>query len=167
MTDTHTPTRQLPARELIKRNIGIPFWHEDDDKPVTYHLQLLLLEPDALVKLAIICRKRAAEHFPNPLDNRINLDYEPTPRELVNTLRHTCLNRTPKNVHQFSGFHCSYNNLIARITAKGIDVEQRCLDLKLHALTLIATYYPYLAAECKHQAFVATTATLNRKGTSQ
>ena len=134
---------------------------------MTYHLQLLVLEPEALVKLAIICRKRAAEHFPNPLDNRTDFDYPPTPRELVNTLRHTCLNRTPNTTHQLSGYHSIYENLIAKIKAKGIDVAQRSLDLKLAALTLIATYYPRLAAECAHQAHVAITDTLTRKGQQQ
>lgn len=163
---SYTPTRQLPARELIARNIAIPYFHpaDRDDKPVTFHLTLLVLEPDVLVKLAIICRKRAATCFPNPLDNRTNLDYPPTPRELVNTLRHTCLNRTPKTINQLSGYHGGYESLIARIQAKGIDSAQRCLDLKLYVLTLIAENYPYLADECRHQAFVAITNTFARKG---
>lgn len=147
------PTRQLPAREAAAKGVLIPYWHEDDDEPVTYHLKLALIDRETLDKLVLICRKRAAVINPNPLDNRADLDYPVTNKERVGFLRHSAINRTVKNLHQQSGYSASYDALLHRIKKKGIDVEWRQQELRLSILQLIATHYPDLALECSDQAF--------------
>jgi len=149
-----TPTRQLPAREAAAKGVLVPYWHEDDDLAITYHLKLALIDRETLDKLVLICRKKAAEINPNPFDTRNgNLDYPVTNKERVGFLRHSALNRTLKNLHQQSGYHSSYDALLHRIEKKGIDVAWRQLELRLSILQLIAAHYPDLALECREQAF--------------
>jgi hypothetical protein len=145
---THIPTRQLPARELIKRNIAIPFWHTDDDKPVTYHLTVMVLPLRVIDELTILARKDAAVKFANPNDNRDgSLDYEPTNRERHALIRHMLLNRTEKNIGQGRGYQNSYDQILFKIEKAGIDVRARQLAFKKHAYALIAQYYPTLRLE--------------------
>ena len=145
---THTPTRQLPARELIKRNIAIPFWHTDDDKQVTYHLTVMVLPLRVIDELTILARKDAAVKFANPNDNRDgSLDYEPTNRERHALIRHMLLNRTEKNIGQGRGYQNSYDQILFKIEKAGIDVRARQLAFKKHAYALIAQYYPTLRLE--------------------
>lgn len=150
-----TPTRQLPAREAQAKGVLIPYFHpaERDHLPIDYHLKLALIDRETLDKLVLICRKKAAEINPNPLDNRTNLDYPVTNKERVGFLRHSAINRTLKNLHQPSGYHSSYDALLYRIEKKGIDVAWRQLELRLSILQLIAAHYPDLALECREQAF--------------
>lgn len=145
---THIPTRQLPARELIARNIAIPFWHTDDDKPVTYHLTVMVLPLRVIDELTILARKDAAVKFVNPNDNRDgSLDYEPTNRERHALIRHMLLNRTEKNIGQGRGYQNSYDQILFKIEKVGIDVAARQLAFKKHAYALIAQYYPMLRLE--------------------
>lgn len=153
-----TPTRQLPAHEAQAKGVLIPYFHpaERDDEPVNYHLTLVKFDREALDKLVLICRKKAAIVCPNPLDNRNgNLDYPVTDKERVGFLRHSAINRTDKNLHQMNGYSNSYDNLLYRIQKKGIDVAARQLDLKLAILRLIQASYPNLSLECEEQIFKA------------
>lgn len=153
--ETYIPTRQRSAREQAAQGVMIPYWIEDMDGPVTYHVKIMLLTPDELDRLVIFCRKQAAEFRPNPLDNRgDNLDYTPTNRERVDVLRHICLNRTEKNSGLLAGYHSSFDNLLHRIEKKGIDVARRQLELRRHVLALIAEHYPHLKTECEYQLFL-------------
>lgn len=146
--ETYTPTRQLPAREQAAKGVILPYWVEDMDALVTYHLTLVLLEPEELDKLVIFCRKQAAEFRPNPLDNRgDNLDYTPSNKERHSVVRHCLLNRTPGNSNMLGGYMHSYDNLMHRIEKKGIDVEARQMQLRRHICALIDTYYPELKLE--------------------
>jgi hypothetical protein len=145
---THIPTRQLPARELIARNIAVPFWHEDDDKPVSYHLTVMVLPLRIIDELAILARKDAAAKMPNPTDNRHgSLDYPPSDRERHALIRHMLLNRTERNLGQGRGYQNSYDQLLFKIEKVGIDVIARQRTFKQHAFALIAQYYPMLRAE--------------------
>ena len=153
-----TPTRQLPAREAAALGVAVPFWVPTDREhlPITYHLSVSMLDREALDKLVLICRKKAAIVCPNPLDNRNgNLDYPVTNKERVAFLRHSAINRTDKNLHQMNAYSNSYDNLLYRIQKKGIDVPARQLDLKLATLRLIAETYPDLRLECEDQRFHA------------
>ena len=145
---THAPTRQLPARELIARNITIPFWHTDDDKPVTYHLTVMVLPLRVIDELTILARKDAAVKFVNPTDNRNGLlDYRPTDRERHALIRHMLINRTTNNLGQGRGYQNSYDQLLFKIEKVGIDVIARQRTFKQHVFALIAQYYPMLRAE--------------------
>lgn len=153
-----TPTRQRPARDLIALGVTIPYFHpvEWDDRPVTYHMTLSVLPREVLERLTIVSRKRAAEILPNPNDNRPNLDYTPTTREMHAVVRHMLLNRTVKNAGQGAGYHNGFDNILHKINTKGgPDVAQRKLDFKRHVCALIATHYPYLAVESAHYLFQA------------
>ena len=151
-----TPTRQLPAREAAKLGVCIPYFVHDENAQINYHLTLCMLDREALDKLVLICRKKAAIVCPNPLDNRNgNLDYPVTNKERVAFLRHSAINRTDKNLHQMNAYSNSYDNLLYRIQKKGIDVPARQLDLKLATLRLIAETYPDLRLECEDQRFHA------------
>ena len=54
----HIPTRQLPAKELIARNIVIPYFHpaERDHLPVTYHLTMVKFPVNVLERLVVARR---------------------------------------------------------------------------------------------------------------
>jgi len=154
----YTPTRQLPARELLAMNIALPYFAHDLDAPVTYHLTVAIIDQDVLETLTIAARKHAAALIHNPNDNRgDNLDYQPRPKELVNFIRHMLINRTANNVGQGAGYHGGYDNLLHKIDKKGIDVAARQRLLKLQVLRLIATHYPTLAAECEYQSWIIDT----------
>ena len=154
-TTTYIPTKQRTAREQVAAGVMIPYFHPVgwEDRVINYNLQLALLSREGLEKLAIYCRKKAADVVPNPLDNRTNLDYPPTDRELVNVLRHSGLNRTEKNAHAMNGYSGSYDAIMYRIKKKGVDVENRQMNFKAAVLRLIAATYPYLALECEEQIF--------------
>ena len=142
------PLKQRSAREQQASGINLPFWVEDLDKPVTYHLKLLLLTPEELDKLVLICRRRAAEIKPSPTDNRNgNLDYSPTNKERHSVVRHCLLNRTPVTFNTLAGYANSYDNLLSKIERKGIDVTNRQMQLRRHICALINTCYPELAME--------------------
>ena len=156
----HTPTRQLPACELVKRGIGVPFFHpsERDHLPVNYHLTVVVLDNWELEALTIAARKHAAKLLPNPNDNRDGrLDYPATPKEQVNLIRHMLINRTINNLGQSAGYQGGYDNLLHKIAKKGVDVEARQRLLKLQVLRLIATHYPTLAAEAEYQSWLIDT----------
>lgn len=151
-----TPTRQRPARELAAIGVTVPYFHpvEWDDRPVSYHMTIAVLPRDVLEHLTIISRKRAAEILPNPNDNRPNLDYKPTTREMHAVVRHMLLNRTDKNAGQGAGYHNGFDNILHKInTTGGPHMAKRKLDFKRHVCALIATYYPYLAVESAHYLF--------------
>lgn len=142
------PLKQRSAREQIAAGVTVPYWQTDLDAPINYHMKVLLLTPDELDKLVLICRRRAAELNPSPTDNRNgNLDYEPTPKEKHSVLRHCCLNRTERNSETLAAYANSYDNLLHRIEKKGIDVIERQMQLRRHICALIDTYYPELAME--------------------
>lgn len=145
--ETYTPTKQRSAREQAALGVCLPFWVHDLDAPVTYHMHLLVLSPEELNQLVIFARKEAARVNPNPLDNRDNLDYNPSNKEKHAVIRHTCLNRTPGNSNMLGGYMHSYDNLMHRIEKKGIDVEARQMQLRRHVCALIDTYYPELKLE--------------------
>lgn len=151
-----TPTRQRPARDLIALGVTIPYFHpvEWDDRPVTYHMTLSVLPREVLERLTIVSRKRAAEILPNPNDNRTDLDYAPTTREMHAVVRHMLLNRTVKNAGQGAGYQNGFDNILHKINcAGGPDVERRKMNFKRHVCALIATHYPYLALESEHYIF--------------
>ena len=154
----HIPVRQRPAREQQAAGVLIPYFHpaERDDQPVTYHLTMVKFPADVLDRLVLAARVDAAskEHLCNPLDNRKGLTYRPMPREKVNFLRHTCLNRSSdKQAHIPTGYTNSYDNLLSKIKRKGIDVAERQLALKVAVLRLIAATYPELSLEVDEQIF--------------
>lgn len=153
-----TPTRQRPARDLIALGITVPYFHpvEWDDRPITYHMKITVLPREVLERLTIVSRKRAAEILPNPNDNRANLDYAPTLREMHAVVRHMLLNRTPNNASQGAGYHNGFDNILHKINTKGgPDMAKRKMDFKRHVCALIATHYPYLAVESAHYLFQA------------
>lgn len=161
---TSTPLKQRSAREQAAVGVTIPFWHTDLDKPITYHLKLLILTPEELDRLVLIARKEARRLNPNPNDNRgDNIEYNPTNRERVDVLRHLCLNRTPGNMQTLAGYNGSFDNLLNKIERKGIDVERRQLELRRQVLSLIAEHYPYLATEASYQFWLAETGLKKRR----
>lgn len=151
--ETYIPTRQLPAREQAARGVMIPYFVANDDDYINYHLTLLVLLPEELDKLVLLCRKKAATFHRNPLDNRETLDYQITDRERHAFLRHSGLNRTPNNIHQINGYHNSYDSILHRIAKKGIDVAERQLTFKRHVCALIAEHYPHLKTEGEYYLF--------------
>lgn len=157
-TSEHTPVRQRPAREQQAAGVIIPYFHpsERDHLPVTYHLTLVKFPAEVLNRLVVAARANAAskEYLRNPLDNRKGLAYRPMPRETVNFLRHTCLNRSSdKQAHIPMGYTNSYDNIISKIERKGVDVAERIRAFKVNVLHLIASTYPDLALECEEQIF--------------
>ena len=143
-----TPLKQRPAREQQAAGVSIPYWHEDLDAVITYHLKLLLLTPEELDRLVLYCRKHAALTKPNPNDNREgHLDYEPTDKERHSVLRHCCINRTERTAHVIAGYAASYDNILHRIATKGVDVVARQMQLRRHICALIDAHYPHLALE--------------------
>lgn len=160
---TNIPLKQRPAREQAEHGVTVPYWQIDLDKPIVYHLKLLLLTPEELDKLVIIARKEARRMNPNPHDNRVSLDYPPTNRERVDCLRHLCLNRTPGNMNTLAGYSGSFDNLMSRIERKGIDVANRQLELRRQVLSLIAEHYPHLKIECEYQLFLNETGLKKRR----
>lgn len=160
----HIPLKQRPAREQEAAGVSLPYWVTDLDKPINYHLKLLLLTPEELDKLVLYARRHAQRVNPNPHDNRNgNLDYPPTNRERVDCLRHLCLNRTPGNMNTLAGYSSSFDNLLHRIERKGIDVAKRQLELRRQVLSLIAEHYPHLKTECEYQFWQAETGLKNRR----
>ncbi len=158
MSETHIPVRQRPAREQQAAGVIIPYFHpaDRDHLPVTYHLTLVKFPADVLERLVVAARVDAAskEHLRNPLDNRKGLAYRAMPREIVNFLRHTCLNRSSeKQAHIPTGYTNSYDNIISKIERKGVDVAERIRAFKVNVLHLIASTYPDLALECEEQIF--------------
>lgn len=154
----HIPVRQRPARDQQAAGVIIPYFHpvERDHLPVTYHLTLVKFPADVLNRLVVAARVDAAskEHLRNPLDCRKGLAYRATPRETVNFLRHTCLNRSSeKQAHIPTGYTNSYDNIISKIERKGVDVAERIRTFKVSVLRLIASTYPELALECEEQIF--------------
>ena len=144
------PTRQLPANELVKRGISLPYFHpvERDHESVNYHLTVMVLPLRVIDELTILARKDAAVKFVNPNDNRDgSLDYEPTNRERHALIRHMLLNRTEKNIGQGRGYQNSYDQILFKIEKGGIDVAARQLAFKKHAYALIAQHYPMLRLE--------------------
>lgn len=161
--NTYTPTKQLPAREQLAKGVCLPYFVSDLDGPVNYHITLVVLTPAALDDLVIFSRKRAADHYPNPNDNRNGrLDYIPTDRERVDVIRHTLLNRTPMNSHILAGYPCSFDNLLFRIEKKGVDVDARQMELRRYVTRLISEHYPHLALECEHHLFLSENNLRNR-----
>jgi len=146
----YIPTKQRTAREQQAAGVSLPYFVEDLDSPVNYNLTLVVLSPENLDKLVLICRKKAADVVPNPLDNRTNLDYPVTDRERHGFLRHCGLNRTPGNMRTMSGYLGSYDSIIHRINKKGVDVEHRVAQFKKHVCALISTTYPNLALESSY-----------------
>jgi hypothetical protein len=161
---THIPLKQRSAREQEAAGVRLPYFVADLDKPVTYHLKLLLLTPEELDKLVLYARKEARRLNPNPHDNRgDNMEYPPTNRERVDCLRHLCLNRTPGNMNTLAGYSGSFDNLMSRIERKGIDVANRQLELRRQVLALIAQHYPALTKECEYQLFLNETGLKKRR----
>lgn len=156
MSQSHIPIKQRPAAEQLAAGVSLPYWHDDRelDKPITYHMRILQLNPEELDWLVLYCRKRAAVVSPNPLDNRTSLDYEPTDRERVDVLRHCAINRSSGNLHTLAGYTNSFDALLHRIKVKGVDVEARQLELRRQVLSLIAENYPHLKTECEYQLFL-------------
>lgn len=157
-TSEHIPVRQRSAREQQAAGVIIPYFHpaERDHLAVTYHLTMVKFPVDVLDRLVVAARVDAASkpRLANPLDNRKDLAYNPVPREKVNFLRHTCLNRSSdKQAHIVTGYTNSYDNLISKIERKGVDVAERILNFKVSVLRLIASTYPDLALECEEQIF--------------
>jgi len=150
----HPSIHQLPAREAHALGVAIPYWHLNDDLPISYHLTLPVLLREDLNRLVIFCRKRSAKFAHKEFDCRADgLDYLPRDKELVNFIRHSCLNRTGKNNHQVNGYTASYDAILYRINKAGIDVENRQCAFKLSVLRLIQASYPDLAIECEYQIF--------------
>ena len=144
----HVPLKQRSAREQAEHGVTIPYFVSDLDKPIVYHLKLLLLTPEELDKLVLICRRRAAELNPNPNDKRNgNLNYDPSNKERHSVVRHCLLNRTPVTFNTLAAYTNSYDNLLSKIERKGIDVTKRQMQLRRHICALINTYYPELAME--------------------
>ena len=144
------PTRQLPANELVKRGISLPYFHpvERDHESVNYHLTVMVLPLRVIDELTILARKDAAVKFVNPTDNRNGLlDYRPTDRERHALIRHMLINRTTNNLGQGRGYQNSYDQLLFKIEKVGIDVIARQRTFKQHVFALIAQYYPMLRAE--------------------
>ena len=159
---THAPTRQLPANELVKRGISLPYFHpvERDHESVNYHLTVMVLPLRVIDELTILARKDAAVKFVNPNDNRDgSLDYEPTNRERHALIRHMLLNRTEKNIGQGRGYQNSYDQILFKIEKVGIDVAARQLAFKKHAYALIAQYYPMLRRRRRRPLALAEVAT--------
>ena len=136
------PLKQRPAREQAAAGVTIPFWTTDLDKPITYHLKLLILTPEELDRLVLIGRFHALRTKPSPTDNRNgNMFYPATDKERHSVLRHSCLNRTPGNMNTLAGYHGSYDAMLSKIERKGIDVVARQMQLRRHICALIDTYY--------------------------
>ena len=157
-TSEYVPVRQRPAREQQAAGVTIPYFHpsERDHLPVTYHLTMVKFPADVLNRLVVAARVDAAskEHLRNPNDNRRGLAYRAMPRETVNFLRHTCLNRSSeKQAHIPTGYTNSYDNIISKIERKGVDVAERIRTFRVSVLRLIASTYPDLALECDEQIF--------------
>lgn len=157
-TSEYIPVRQRPAREQQEAGVIIPYFHpaDRDHLPVTYHLTMVKFPADVLNRLVVASRADAAskEHLRNPNDNRRGLAYRAMPRETVNFLRHTCLNRSSeKQAHIPTGYTNSYNNIISKIERKGVDVAERIRTFRVNVLHLIASTYPDLALECEEQIF--------------
>lgn len=145
---THTPLKQRSAREQEAAGVIVPYWVKDLDGPINWHMKIMLLTPEELDRLVLICRRRAAELKPSPTDNRNgNLDYSPTNKERHSVVRHCLLNRTPITFNTLAGYANSYDNLLSKIERKGIDVTNRQMQLRRHICALIDTYYPELAME--------------------
>ncbi len=149
-TTPYIPTKQRTAREQQALGVILPYFVHDLDAPVNWNLTLAVLSPANLDKLVMVCRKYAAKIHANPLDNRRTLDYEVKDRERHSCLRHTCLNRTPGNMHTLSGYAGGYDNIIYRINKKGIDVENRVEMFKRHVCALISEVYPSLKMESEY-----------------
>ena len=165
--ESYVPTRQRTAREQAALGVCLPYFVGPDDVCVNYHLTLLVLLPEELDKLVMLCRRKAATFHRNPLDNRTTLDYPIRDRERHAFLRHSGLNRTPKNIHQINGYHNSYDSLLHRIAKKGIDVAERQLTFKRHVCALIAEYYPHLKTEGEYYLFRHECGLITRKGQKQ
>lgn len=145
---SHIPLKQRTAREQAAAGVTLPYWVTNLDGHVNYHLKLLLLTPEELDKLVLICRRRAAVLKPNPNDNRNgNLNYDPSNKERHSVVRHCLLNRTPVTFNTLAAYANSYDNLLSKIERKGIDVTNRQMQLRRHICALIDTYYPELAME--------------------
>jgi len=151
-TSPYIPTKQRTAREQVAAGVMIPYFHPVgwEDRVINYNLTLVVLSPENLDKLVLLCRKYAAKVCSNPLDNRHTLDYPVTDRERHGFLRHCGLNRTLGNMHTMSGYLGSYDSIIHRINKKGVDVEQRVLQFKAHVCALISATYPKLALESEY-----------------
>lgn len=155
--------KQRPAAEQLAAGVSLPYFVHDLSKPVQWHMRILLLSPAELDWLVLYARKHAAKVSPNPLDNRVSLDYEPTDRERVDVLRHCAINRSSGNLHVLAGYTNSFDALLHRIKVKGVDVEARQLELRRHVLSLIAENYPHLATEAAYQYWLAETGLKNRR----
>jgi len=165
--ESYVPTRQRTAREQAALGVCLPYFVGPDDVCVNYHLTLVLLEPEELDKLVLLCRKKAATFHRNPLDNRETLDYRITDRERHAFLRHSGLNRTPKNIHQINGYHNSYESILHRIAKAGIDVAERQLTFKRHVCALIAEHYPHLKTEGDYYLWRYESGLITRKENTQ
>ena len=159
-TSEHIPVRQRSAREQQAAGVMMPYFLPDTEKamsgPLNYHLTLVKFPVNVLQRLVVAARVDAAskDHLRNPLDNRKGLRYPAMPRETVNFLRHTCLNRSSeKQAHIPTGYTNSYDNIISKIERKGVDVAERIRAFKVNVLHLIASTYPDLALECEEQIF--------------
>jgi hypothetical protein len=148
--DLTLPMRQQPAHVQQAAGVIIPYFVHDMAKPVTYHLTLAVLKPEGLDRLVRLCRRHAAEHFPNEHDNRETLDYPITDRERHAFLRHCAINRSTGNANTVSGYMNGYDNLISKINRKGIDVDNRVRQFKEHVCALITATYPNLALESSY-----------------
>jgi len=150
--EPYIPTKQRPAKDLIKLGVTIPYFHpvDRDHLAVNCNVTVAILPPDKLDQLVLMCRKHAAVACANPLDNRKDLDYPVTDRERHAFVRHCCLNRTERNLHTVSGYIGGYDNIIHRINKKGVDCENRVRLFKEHVCALISAAYPNLALESKY-----------------
>ncbi|NLH94308.1 MAG: hypothetical protein GX466_08880 [Candidatus Cloacimonetes bacterium] len=160
MTETHIPMRQRSAKAQAEAGVLMPYFLPDTEKamsgPLNYHLTMVKFPVNVLERLVVAARVDAAskEHLRNPLDNRRGLRYPAMPRETVNFLRHTCLNRSSeKQAHIPTGYTNSYDNIINKIERKGVDVAERILNFKVSVLRLIAATYPELSLEVDEQVF--------------
>lgn len=128
-----------------------PYFADSPDTPWNYHLFVVVLPLEVIDHLTMAARHYAAQVRPNPLDNRgDNMNYPVRNKERVNLIRHCLVNRTRHDATP-RDYPWGYDNLLFRIGAGGVDVEERQLDLKLSILRLIADHYPDLWEECIYQ----------------
>lgn len=128
-----------------------PYFAASPDEEWNYHLFVVILPLDVIDRLTMAARHYAAQVRPNPLDNRgDNMHYPVRDKERVNLIRHCLINRTRTDATP-RDYPWGYDNLLFRIGAGGVDVEERQLELKLSILRLIACHYPALVSECKYQ----------------
>jgi hypothetical protein len=149
--------RQQSARDQRAAGVVLPYFVPDTEEamaaPINFNLTLAIFTPEGLDRLVLWCRKNAKVRFPNPNDVRRSLDYPATDRERFNVLRHVGLNRTPVNITTPNAYHGSYENLMTRIQAKGVDVEARQRQLREHVCALIIANYPHLRVEAEQYLF--------------